>query len=138
MLREVARRTGLLERFSACFTDQRSPLLVQHELGQLSHVGTGAHFFGVVQRSIFPGVALRRETPPCDAVTILERSSNNKPCGTRNMFSGPAESPATQSAGHCLDSETGKSSQSNFRNCFEPRLLTTEIRRDYKLRTKND
>ena len=35
LLREVARRMCLLERFSACFTDQRSPLLIQHELRQL-------------------------------------------------------------------------------------------------------
>jgi hypothetical protein len=35
LLREVAERTGLLERFAACFTDHRDPRLVEHTVAEL-------------------------------------------------------------------------------------------------------
>ncbi len=35
LLREVERRTGILERFSQCFTDYRDPELIEHTVGEL-------------------------------------------------------------------------------------------------------
>ena len=35
LLREVAERTGLLQRFAACFTDHRDPRLVEHTVAEL-------------------------------------------------------------------------------------------------------
>ena len=35
LLRQADRKIGLLERVASCFTDRRSPLLVQHQLGEM-------------------------------------------------------------------------------------------------------
>jgi hypothetical protein len=35
LLREVAQRTGLLERFARCFRDYRDPRLIEHQVGEL-------------------------------------------------------------------------------------------------------
>jgi len=35
LLREVAERSGLLRRFAACFTDHRSPALIEHTVAEL-------------------------------------------------------------------------------------------------------
>jgi hypothetical protein len=35
LLREVAQRTGLLERFARCFSDYRDPRLIEHKVGEL-------------------------------------------------------------------------------------------------------
>ena len=35
LLREVAERTGLLRRFTACFTDYRRQELIEHSVGEL-------------------------------------------------------------------------------------------------------
>ncbi len=35
LLRETERATGIVGRFAACFTDHRSPLLIEHTVGQL-------------------------------------------------------------------------------------------------------
>ena len=35
LLREVAERSGLLQRFAACFTDHRAPALIEHTVGEL-------------------------------------------------------------------------------------------------------
>ena len=36
LLREVERRTGVLERFSQCFTDYRDPDLIEHTVKELA------------------------------------------------------------------------------------------------------
>src|SRR2546425_11807659 len=35
LLREVERRTGILRQFSACFTDHRNPLFIEHSVLEL-------------------------------------------------------------------------------------------------------
>ena len=35
LLRQADRKIGLLKRVASCFTDRRSPLLVQHQLGEM-------------------------------------------------------------------------------------------------------
>ena len=35
LLRQADRKIGLLERVACCFTDRRSPLLVEHRLGEM-------------------------------------------------------------------------------------------------------
>src|SRR3989441_1958907 len=35
LLREVERRTGILRQFSACFTDHRNPLFIEHSVLKL-------------------------------------------------------------------------------------------------------
>jgi Transposase DDE domain group 1 len=35
LLREVAQRSGLLERFARCFSDYRDPRLIEHQVGEL-------------------------------------------------------------------------------------------------------
>jgi hypothetical protein len=35
LLRQADRKIGLLKRVASCFTDRRSPLLVEHRLGEM-------------------------------------------------------------------------------------------------------
>ena len=35
LLRETERATGIVERFAACFTDHRNPLLIEHTVKEL-------------------------------------------------------------------------------------------------------